>query len=107
MGQIPVKIIGPAQNGDYIVAKGEFPGYGVAVNPKKMTVDDFKLAVGRSWETNTASGPKMVNTVVGVHNGDYLNVFKQYEQRFKESEDRLQALESKIEILAGEIVIEK
>jgi len=104
MGQIPVKIMGSAQNGDYIVAKGEFPGYGTAVNPSDMTAEDFKLAVGRSWETNTAAGPKMVNTVVGVHNGDYLNIFRQYEQRFKKSEDRLEALESKIEILTGEVV---
>jgi len=104
MGQIPVKIMGPAQNGDYIVAKGEFPGYGTAVNPHDMTVEDFKLAVGRSWDTNTAAGPKMVNTVVGVHNGDYLNIFRQYEQRFKKSEDRLEALESKIGILTGEVV---
>jgi hypothetical protein len=34
-----------------------------------MTLEDFKYAVGRSWGDNQESGAKMVNTVVGVHNG--------------------------------------
>jgi len=101
MGQIPVKVMGPVRSGDYIVGKGGISGYGVAVSQEDMTIEDFKYAVGRSWDTNTDSGPKMINTVVGIHNGDYLNILKQYESRFKSTEDRLQALESKIEILVG------
>jgi hypothetical protein len=101
MGQIPVKVMGPVRSGDYIVGNGGISGYGVAISQEDMTIEDFKYAVGRSWDTNTDSGPKMINTVVGVHNGDYLNILKQYESRFKSAEDRLQALESKIEILVG------
>ncbi|MBL0025747.1 MAG: hypothetical protein IPO98_12465 [Saprospiraceae bacterium] len=56
MGQIPVKIMGPVLSGDFIVAKSGIPGYGVAVTQADMTVDDFKLTVGRSWETNANSG---------------------------------------------------
>lgn len=107
MGQIPVKIMGSVKTGDYIVAKGDFAGYGVALSPEKMTVEDFKMTVGRAWETNLAVGPKMVNTVVGVHNGDYLHILKQYDQRAKKSEERLDALESKIEILTGSVVSKK
>jgi hypothetical protein len=106
MGQIPVKVIGTVYAGDYIVGKGIAKGYGVAINPKDMTLEDFKMTVGRSWEDNATSGPKMVNTVIGVHNGDYINILKKYESRFKESEVRIQSVEAKIEVLT-ELIIKK
>jgi hypothetical protein len=92
MGQIPVKMMGPVVAGDYIVGKGDIKGFGVAISPEDMTIEDFKYAVGRSWDTNTESGPKMVNTVVGVHNGDYLNILKRTEDRLKSVEDKVEAL---------------
>ncbi len=100
MGQIPVKIMGPVATGDYIVGTSDIPGYGVAIHPENMTIEDFKFAVGRSWDANTDDGPKMVNTVVGVHNGDYLNILKRYEQKFRESEARLESVEAKIDALS-------
>ena len=99
MGQIPVKIMGSVVAGDYIVAKGNITGYGIAIKPEDMKLEDFKLAVGRSWDTNLNSGPKMINTVIGVHNGDYINILKRYEQKFKQSEARLESVESKVEAL--------
>jgi len=96
MGQIPVKIMGPVRTGDYIVGKGEIAGYGMAVSPESMSPDDFKYAVGRAWESDLSAGPKMVNTVVGVHNGDYIHILKRYEEKFRTTEQRLQALEDKI-----------
>lgn len=103
MGQVPVKIMGTVSTGDYIVAKGNIPGYGVAVSSKDMTLEDFKLTVGRAWEDNADKGPKIVNTVVGVHNRDYLNIMKRYEQKFRESESRMEAIEAKIDMLSGMI----
>jgi hypothetical protein len=92
MGQIPVKVMGPVETGDYIVGKGDIKGFGVAISPKDMTIEDFKYSVGRSWDTNLESGPKMVNTVVGVHNGDYLNILKRTSDRLKSVEDKVEAL---------------
>jgi hypothetical protein len=82
MGQIPVKIMGPVVTGDYIVGNGVIKGYGVAIHPENMTVEDFKFAVGRSWASNTDSGPKLVNTVVGVHNGDFIHILKKIQDKF-------------------------
>jgi len=99
MGQIPVKIMGPVNTGDYIVGKGDIKGFGVAISPQNMTLEDFKHAVGRSWEANSNNGPKMVNTVVGIHNGDYLKILQKYEAKFKETTERLQNVEAKIDNL--------
>ena len=84
-------VMGPVASGYYIVAKGEFAGMGIAMNPANMSADDFRLAVGRSWETNENEGPKMVNTVVGVHNNDFLKIVSGMQQR-------LDAIEAKLNI---------
>lgn len=99
MGQIPVKILGPAVSGDYIVGNLNTPGYGRAIKPADMTIQDFKFAVGRAWESNEAGGPKLVNTVIGVHNGDYIKILKKFEEKVEKTENRLQSLEQKVEAL--------
>lgn len=110
MGQIPVKIFGPVKTGDYILADSKVPGYGIAKSKIELTIEDMPFVVGRSWENMPAQGPKMVNTVVGVHNGDYSKILKQYEERLRSAETRLnemsvdsasriESLESKVELL--------
>lgn len=99
MGQIPVKILGPAVSGDYIVGNLNTPGYGRAIKPAEMTIQDFKFSVGRAWESNEAGGPKLVNTVIGVHNGDYIRILKKFEEKVEKTENRLQSLEQKVEAL--------
>jgi hypothetical protein len=91
MGQIPVKIMGPVNTGDYILADTKIPGYGIAKAQKDLATEDMPLVVGRAWETKAGEGPKMVNTVVGVHNGDYFRILKQYEQKLNDAEARLDA----------------
>ena len=71
----------------------------VAVHPEEMTLEDFHNTVGRSWESVDQQGPHMVNTVIGMHNGDYLNVLQRYENRMNSTEARLQSLESALENL--------
>jgi hypothetical protein len=94
-------VIGAVKAGDYIVARGEVPGYGIAIHPKDMTVADYKLAVGRSWDTNENGGPKMVNTVVGVHNHDFLNIISNLQQKADNNDQRLKMIEQMLKINAG------
>ncbi len=96
MGQVPVKVIGPVSSGDYIVAHGEISGYGKAINPEEMVAENFRFAVGRSWDTNLNDGPKLINTVIGVHNGDWVNIFKRFESNQKKFEDKLNEFEKTV-----------
>ena len=96
MGQVPVKVMGAVQTGDYIVANSEIKGYGVAIHPEAMTAADFTLAVGRSWGNNPAAGPKMINTVVGVHNGDWAKIIKKIEAKQKSYEHKFKKLETAV-----------
>ncbi len=101
LGQIPVKVQGPVQSGDFIVAKSNMPGYGVAVRPSAMTADDFKLVVGRSWVNNPNAGPKMVNTLVGVQNMTFLEVLKKEQAKSETLDARVKSLEEKMEAIVG------
>ncbi len=99
MGQIPVKIMGKVNSGDYIVADISIPGYGIAKNPSEITIEDSKFIVGRSWETNLSDGPKMVNTVIGVHNGKYLKILKNFKNEIDATNNRLKSLEEKVNLI--------
>lgn len=96
MGQVPVKIVGPVSTGDYIIGKSNTPGYGIAKHPNKMSIEDFKNAVGRSWVTDVNDGPKMVNTVVGIHNNSFINIVKDLKQKTDENDARLKAIENRL-----------
>jgi len=100
MGQVPVKVLGPVSSGDYIVGQVTTPGYGIAKHPAQMGVDDFKNAVGRSWVGDESEGPKMVNTVVGVHNNNFLNIIKGIKEKEETTEARLKIIEARLKITA-------
>jgi hypothetical protein len=101
MGQIPVKVMGKVNTGDYIVASGAVKGYAVAIAPEKMKAEDFTRTVGRSWVTSPTDGPKLVNTVIGVHNGDWVKVVKKIDARQQATERRVKAIEEKIKSVLG------
>ncbi len=109
MGQVPVKVMGPIETGDYIVAHSTIKGYGIGKSQEEMKAEDFQLAVGRSWEQNLNEGPKMVNTVVGVHNGDWVTIIQKLQKKQQAYEAQFEAIEAKVNALdkkANELVLE-
>lgn len=98
IGQAPVKIMGAVRSGDYIIGQVNTPGYGIAKHPNDMTIEDFKLAVGRSWDTDETEGLKMANTVVGIHNSSFLNLIKGLKEKAENNDARLKAIEAKLSI---------
>ncbi|WP_459210528.1 hypothetical protein [Aquimarina rhabdastrellae] len=103
MGQIPVKVLGVVQSGDYIVADTQVKGYGKPIRPEDMTVEDFKYAVGRSWDNHPVAGMKMVNTVIGVHNGDWMHVIKKMQARQQANEQKINSLEASVEFIKDQL----
>ncbi len=100
IGQAPVKIMGPVASGDYIIGQINTPGYGLAKHPNNMTIEDFKLAVGRSWDADETEGIKMANTVIGVHNSSFLNLIKDLKEKAENNDERLKAIEAKLNLAA-------
>lgn len=70
MGQVPVRIAGPVQMGDFIIASGNNDGLGIAVNPENMQAGDYPKAVGIAWETKEDPLFNIVNVAVGINTND-------------------------------------
>ena len=72
MGQVPVKVQGSVQAGDYILPSGKNDGIGIAVHPAELPTQDFKHIVGVAWETKntTVDWIHQVNISVGIHQND-------------------------------------
>ncbi len=70
MGQVPVKVAGKVDVGDYIIPSGNNDGFGIAVNPKAMKIGDFAKIVGVAWQSAKERPFNLVNVGVGLSNND-------------------------------------
>lgn len=67
MGQVPVKVMGKINIGDYILASGLNNGFGYGVPQNNMNISDYKNIVGVAWSASNVSGPGFVKASVGVN----------------------------------------
>ena len=96
IGQSPVKVVGAVKAGDFIVASGKNDGTGVAVSPLRMTPDNYRLMVGRAWESSEDTGLKLINTAVGLGPNDTYAYMAEQQQIIKDQNLRITALESQL-----------
>jgi hypothetical protein len=84
MGQVPVKVAGNVQPGDYILPSEIGNGFGKAVHPDKMELKDYKSIVGVAWSDmkEIIPGFNMVNVAVGINSNDLTNVILKQEEKY-------------------------
>ena len=70
IGQIPTRVRGPVQSGDWIVPSGDDDGIGIAVSTHALTLS-HKI-VGQAWESSSDPGVKRINTAVGLDQSEVL-----------------------------------
>ena len=66
VGQIPVRVRGSVETGDYIVASGLEDGTAIAVPVERISPEQGRLIVGRAWEASDEVGVKLITTVIGL-----------------------------------------
>ncbi|WP_412560286.1 hypothetical protein [Winogradskyella sp. MIT101101] len=82
MGQVPVRVIGKVNIGDYILPSGNNDGFGVAVSPDKISSKDIKNIVGVAWDSSDKLVSfKLINTAVGINNNDNNPIVIKLEQQ--------------------------
>lgn len=79
IGQIPIRVRGPVQAGDWIVPDGNFSGIGIAIPTSELTLSH--RIVGRAWESSDKPGVKRVNTAVGLDQSEALMQMIQLQQQ--------------------------
>jgi hypothetical protein len=93
LGQVPVKVRGVVNAGDYIVPSGLNDGTGIAVSPNTLKPEHYNQIVGRAWESSSELGVKLINTVVGLPNSALSELLKSKKQQIESLQARLEKLE--------------
>ncbi|MEO0341292.1 MAG: hypothetical protein AAF242_19040, partial [Bacteroidota bacterium] len=70
MGQVPVKVDGPVQAGDYILPSGLNDGIGKAVKPADLPTQDFDKIIGTAWTSHTEDQINYVTVGIGINKQD-------------------------------------
>ena len=78
MGQIPVKVRGLVEIGDYILPSGEGDGTAIAVSPQHMLARDYQRIIGVAWDQSEPENfINMINTAVGLNHNDMSKVIEE------------------------------
>lgn len=80
LGQIPTRIMGNVERGDYILPSGFHNGLAIARHPDKMLLSDYKKILGVAWERAEGAGVNLVNVAVGLNVNDFSNVIQEQQQ---------------------------
>ena len=98
IGQVPVKVMGKVNVGDYILPSGSGDGVAIAVSPEDMLARDYQHIIGVAWESNTTDDfIKLVNTAVGVNHNDMSKVIEQMQYTLNNVQASLQKLDPSFE----------
>lgn len=97
LGQVPVKVNGPVNAGDYIIASEKNDGTGIAIAAQDVEVTQMNRVVGRAWEGSSEEGLKTVNTAVGLDQTSLVvPALKRLERENQELRERLEKLEARL-----------
>ena len=97
LGQVPVKVYGKVNRGDYIIPSGLNDGSGIAVSPDMMTIDEYINVVGRAWGSSDAEYAKFINTAIGFDNIEILNILRLKDHYNKKLNAEIDGRNKKIE----------
>ena len=66
IGQVPVRVRGPVNAGDWIVASGQEDGTGTARSPESLRPEQLGLVIGQALESNDSESEQRINVAVGL-----------------------------------------
>ncbi len=92
MGQVPVKVSGKVNSGDYIVASGKNDGIGFAVAPEALRLEHLSRILGRAYTGSAHEGLAFINVVIGVKTNEWVEIFKDHQQKIDALEAQVDAL---------------
>ena len=94
MGQVPVRVIGKVQKGDYILPSGNGDGLAVAVSPAHMRALDYGRIIGVAWgDTDGTKALETVNVAVGLNTNDMAKVVDQMQSLMNHMQKTLTKLD--------------
>ena len=90
IGQVPVKVLGEVNKGDYILPSGNGDGMAIAVHPEQMRVNDYKRIVGIAWDEYHGNELfSFINTAVGINTNDLVQEMVQMQVLLNKMQEAL------------------
>ena len=80
LGQVPVRVIGEVNKGDYILPSQNNDGLGIAKSPTEMQVEDYSSIIGVAWQNSTNDNLSYVNVGIGLNSNDLVDVVTKQQQ---------------------------
>jgi hypothetical protein len=106
MGQVPVKVYGKVNIGDYIIPSGKNDGIGIAIEPSKIKIKDIKKIVGVAWTAvDNIFGFNMVNVAVGLNANDNNPMIEKLEMKVQEQAIEITNLKDQLESLISRVLM--
>ncbi len=97
MGQVPVKVFGKVNIGDYIIPAGGNDGLGIAVSPLEITKDQIKKIVGVAWSASKETyGLSRINVAVGLNVNDNSLLIENLENKVSSQSTEINDLKKQI-----------
>lgn len=97
MGQVPVRVLGKVNTGDYIVPSGNSDGYAKAIAPSLMTAEDYGRIVGVAWTKSEKNSPvSLINVAMGLNDGDINKVVVKQQNEINDLKAQLAAIDEKL-----------
>jgi len=96
LGQVPVKVFGKVQSGDYILPGGNNNGAGTGVSPEKIQPDQYNKIVGTAWSGSESNEYGYVNVVTGLNAGQVAKLGEKQEKIIKDQEAEIKSLKTQI-----------
>ena len=100
MGQVPVRVFGKVNLGDYVIPNGANNGVGVAVAPDKIKHSDVKNIVGIAW--STAENPLAISTVnvaIGLNVNDNQKLVEKQQVEINDLKSEIDKINAKLDKL--------
>ena len=66
IGQVPVRVLGPVQAGDWIVASGRQDGTARAVTSAAIQADALERVIGQALDSSSETGEQAINVAIGL-----------------------------------------
>jgi len=100
VGQVPVKVRGPVESGDLIVASGRNDGTAKAVTPESWNLGQDGPVAGRAWGSATGSGVHEVNVAVGLDRlGGVANQVNKQHKKIQHLQNEVDQLKKQVQKL--------
>lgn len=79
LGQVPVRVIGKVNLGDYLIPSGHNDGFAIAIAPNQLPLAAHRRIIGVAWEAAQDAPINVVNTAVGINRNSLSPALEQFE----------------------------